>query len=200
MAWYRQSHEGVELITGKDPSVSKDGKWTFSSVLNLDVTNLINGPLIAFTCSVSSPAFNSITMESTVVIYTNERKWQSLVQPNRAETFYLINTSAEVCCSNAGRSQLLLWKELHEGYSEARVLYINGMEKYLSNFTSDWRISPEGSIVVDRMNFASQGLYTCISTNDRGYYSMENEVTIQGKTSCPNYRKMLESFAVSKGL
>ncbi|KAJ8042939.1 hypothetical protein HOLleu_09831 [Holothuria leucospilota] len=177
LAWYRLSHEGTEALKG-ETIITEDGEWTFSSVSKTNISNHINGPLIAFSCRASSPAINSHFLESIVIIDTTKQPWPSLQGNVKEEKYFLINYEADVPCIDVTIPRIFVWKELQRNSSEILGFAANGNIPIVSNRTTRWTISHDGALIFSKANFKDEGLYSCTFLDGTKYVSNLEQVKV----------------------
>lgn len=180
MTWYRLSHEGNEALHG-ETIITEDGDWTFSSVSKINISNHINGPLIAFSCLASSPAINSHFLESIVIMDTTKQPWPSLQENVKEEIYFLINSEAGVPCNDITVPRIFVWKELQRNASEIYGFAANGNIRTVSNKTRRWTISHDGSLIISKTNFEDEGLYSCTLLDGTKYVSNLEQVKVSGE-------------------
>lgn len=184
LVWYRQSHESTYRLEGKT-MVTKDGDWTFTSVLTTNISNYINGPLIAFSCHVANPVLSLQDVKSSVVVDTTKQAWPLLLENVKKETYFEIDSTAEVPCNGKNKLMIFVWEKLWRTTTDILMFAIKQRERVFYNVDSKWNISYDGSLVFPNISFENEGLFTCTYFDGTRYVSNMIQVNVLVKPTPP---------------
>ncbi|PIK56544.1 hypothetical protein BSL78_06561 [Apostichopus japonicus] len=145
--------------------------FTYSSYSVLNITNHLQKPLTAVSCSASGPALGFKSTESTVVIDISnptEMDWQEM---EVMEKIAAVHTRLEIKCVHDMETMALLWKVGDITSSEILMFLSDGQMRHNQRVKSFIKFSVDGTMTFPDVTIHAEGTYTCVYTDGETYHS-----------------------------
>ncbi|PIK35065.1 hypothetical protein BSL78_28108 [Apostichopus japonicus] len=158
-------------------STSSEG-FTFSSYSMLNITNHLQKPFTAVSCSASGPAIGFKSTESTVVIDISnptEMDWQEMEE---MEKIAAVHTRLEIKCIHDMETVALLWKVGDITSSEILMFLSDGQMRQNQRVKSFIKFSVDGTMTFPDVTIHAEGIYTCVYTDGETYYFKTTKVIV----------------------
>ncbi|XP_071850338.1 uncharacterized protein [Apostichopus japonicus] len=152
--------------------------FTYSSYSVLNITNHLQKPLTAVSCSASGPALGFKSTESTVVIDISnptEMVWQEM---EAMEKIAAVHTRLDIKCVHDIETMALLWKVGDITSSEILMFLSDGQMRQNQRVKSFIKFSVDGTMTFPDVTIHAEGTYTCVYTDGETYYSKTTKVVV----------------------
>ncbi|XP_071850348.1 uncharacterized protein [Apostichopus japonicus] len=157
---------------------TSSGGFTYSSYSVLNITNHLQKPLTAVSCSASGPALGFKSTESTVVIDISnptEMVWHEMEAMVKIAA---VHTRLEIKCVHDMEAMALLWK-VGDITSSKMLMYLSdGQMRQNQRVKSFIKFSIDGTMTFPDVTIHDEGTYTCVYTDGETYYSKTTKVIV----------------------
>ncbi|PIK62954.1 hypothetical protein BSL78_00081 [Apostichopus japonicus] len=152
--------------------------FTFSSYSVLNITNHLQKPFTAVSCSASGPALGFKSTESTVVIDISnptEMVWQEM---EAMEKIAAVHTRMDIECAHDIETTTLLWKDGDINSSQILMFLSDGQMRQNQRVKSFIKFSVDGTMTFPYVTIHAEGTYTCVYTDGETYYFKTTKVIV----------------------
>ncbi|XP_071850345.1 uncharacterized protein [Apostichopus japonicus] len=154
------------------------GVFTFSSYSVLNITNHLQKPFTAVSCSASGPALGFKSTESTVVIDISnptDMVWQEM---EVMEKIAAVHSRLDITCVHDIETMALFWKVGDITSSEILMFLSGGQMRQNQRVKSFIKFSVDGTMTFPDVTIHAEGTYTCVYTDGVTYYSKTTKVIV----------------------
>lgn len=173
LTWMARYGSGDQDVLSEDVVLKSNERYVSKTKMFINFTESVS--MVLFVCKVLGPPGVISVPESMVFIENIDKKYHIT---EKEQKNIKIGSKLTLVCSQ--RSKLFtMWKKTNEFGNWVTITYIYfGEEVYSKVYSPDYKLEPDGSLTVSRVEIDTEGLYMCINNDDEGEVVKTFEVLV----------------------